>query len=207
MHPLFAAFGVIYPLACVLLPCLAYQLLCYRRWTPRERINRGSLLWRYALIAYLFLAMRAVGLGSVWDIAAYGLSVSWGHINLAPLAAGVTVTHVLNIVLFMPLGFLLPRIWGRCRRPARVLLAGFFLSLAIELGQLPNHRVTDIDDIIMNVLGTAVGYGVWWLLDRWRHAEPREAGIFPDGPGAYLALAVLGSFLLYNWRWTVLMYQ
>lgn len=36
--------------------------------------------------------------------------------------------------------------------------AGFFFSLAIELNQLLNNRITDIDDVFTNTLGAIIGY-------------------------------------------------
>ncbi|MDL2319381.1 VanZ family protein [Eubacteriales bacterium OttesenSCG-928-A19] len=197
----------IYPAACVFIPCIVYQRILYRRWTPRERTNRANLAWRYAFILYLFLVMRAVGLGSVWDIAAYGVELNWSQINLIPFGSEGVRTYLLNIALFMPLGFLLPLLWGRYRSGRRTALTGFLLSLSIELCQIFNHRLTDIDDILMNVLGTALGYGLWRLLDRRAGIAPREAGIFPDRAELYLILAVLGSFFLFNWRLSVLMYR
>jgi glycopeptide antibiotics resistance protein len=68
-----------------------------------------------------------------------------------------------NIVAFVPLGILLPLVRPRISWAA-VLLIGFALSLAIELGQLAvslyvgyGYRAADVDDVILNVTGTAIG--------------------------------------------------
>lgn len=37
-------------------------------------------------------------------------------------------------------------------------------SLIIEISQLFNFRTTDINDLMMNTLGTAVGYGLYSML-------------------------------------------
>jgi len=58
----------------------------------------------------------------------------------------------------MPLGFLLPTIWPHFRKMKNTVCAGFFFSLAIELSQLLNNRITDIDDLFTNTLGAMVGY-------------------------------------------------
>lgn len=65
---------------------------------------------------------------------------------------------VLNIILFIPIGILLPLLWQRFQKCHRVVLAGAGLSLFIEISQLFTYRVTDIDDLMMNTLGTLVGY-------------------------------------------------
>lgn len=201
------ALRILYPLACVFLPCLCYQIILYKRWPHEGRLAKGSLIWRYIFILYLFMAMTVVGMGTIWDILAYGLDISWAQINLIPFGSEGVTTYLLNIVLFMPLGFLLPLLWRKYRRLSRTAFAGFLFSLCIEIGQLFNHRVTDIDDLLMNTLGTVLGFGLWYLLDRRFHTKPKDSGIFPDQALAYLALTLLGTFFLDNWRWIVLLYR
>lgn len=63
-----------------------------------------------------------------------------------------------NIVLFMPLGLLLPIIYQRITW-TRVLIAGILLSLALETLQLVLRIGSfDVDDIILNVLGVLFGF-------------------------------------------------
>ena len=69
-----------------------------------------------------------------------------------------------NVVAFVPLGVLLPmatRRWSALF----VIGAGLALSVAIEVGQYAissyigyAYRQADIDDVIANVLGAAIGY-------------------------------------------------
>ena len=191
-----------YTMACVLIPCAVYQILLYRKWDHREGLSKGNLLWRYVFLLYLCMVMRAVFMGSVWDLASNG-PIRWADVNLVPFQSENLMQYALNVLLFMPLGFLLPLIWGKYRMVSHTLLAGFLFTLFIELGQLFNHRLTDIDDILMNMLGTAIGFGLWYGFDRLFHIKPREANFFPDTPLLYLALTVFGSFFLDNWRLTV----
>ena len=65
-----------------------------------------------------------------------------------------------NVLMFMPVGFLLGMVlnkkhwWG-------MLLAGMFISLTIELMQLYLHRgLCETDDIIHNTIGCFIG----WML-------------------------------------------
>ena len=53
------------------------------------------------------------------------------------------MTYVLNIIMFLPLGFLIPLIWKRYRNPLKIFMIGFGFSLSIELCQLFNRRNTD----------------------------------------------------------------
>jgi len=70
---------------------------------------------------------------------------------------------VLNVALFLPLGFLLPLLWKKFRTMKNTLLFGFGMSLTIELLQILVARATDINDLITNTLGTALGFALWKL--------------------------------------------
>ena len=65
---------------------------------------------------------------------------------------------ILNILLFIPMGFLLPAIWKAYRPIKKTVLMGLLISVIIELLQIFTFRLTDIDDLITNTLGTFLGY-------------------------------------------------
>ena len=70
-----------------------------------------------------------------------------------------------NLVWFVPLGLLLPLLTG-CGK--RVILWSFLLSLGIELSQfIFGTGVTETEDLILNTLGGALGYGVYCIITRW----------------------------------------
>lgn len=70
-----------------------------------------------------------------------------------------------NLTLLLPLGFLLPLIWEKQQRFWKALQVGFSFSLGIELTQLListilgfTYKIFDVDDLILNTVGFAVGY-------------------------------------------------
>lgn len=67
------------------------------------------------------------------------------------------IQQVLNIVLFIPLGFVLPLLWKTRGRFILSIMSGFLLSLLIEIFQLFNFRAPDINDLFMNTLGATIG--------------------------------------------------
>lgn len=69
-----------------------------------------------------------------------------------------------NVALFVPFGAALPLAVPRCRNPVLTVAIGALLSLAIEFTQgfLPMHG-PDVDDVLLNALGTGVGYVVYAL--------------------------------------------
>ena len=66
-----------------------------------------------------------------------------------------------NILMFIPLGLLLPRVFQRCASLPRTLLTTAVIITTVELIQLFTLvGCCDIDDLILNVLGAALGYGI-----------------------------------------------
>lgn len=72
---------------------------------------------------------------------------------------------IANIAAFVPLGILLPLVIRTRWSAAVVVIGAFGLSAAIELGQLAislalgfAYRSTDVDDVILNLLGAVLGY-------------------------------------------------
>lgn len=67
-----------------------------------------------------------------------------------------------NLVWFVPLGMLLPVLTG-CGK--RVILYSFLLSLLIELNQfIFGTGVTEMEDLILNTTGGAIGYGILQMI-------------------------------------------
>lgn len=79
------------------------------------------------------------------------------------------LNHIGNIAIFIPSGFILPILYRRLNTFRKVLLTGAGLSLCIELLQLPFfERTSDIDDLILNTLGVAVGYWLYSQIENQR---------------------------------------
>ena len=76
------------------------------------------------------------------------------------LGVFAVVTNLLgNVVGFVPFGFMLPLIVRRARGFFLITLLGFALSLFVEVVQLITKvGCFDVDDLILNTLGAAVGY-------------------------------------------------
>ena len=69
-----------------------------------------------------------------------------------------------NILLFIPLGYYLPRLWKSLRKWWTTWLMTLLIMTAVELAQLLTLRGTcDVDDLILNLLGAAIGYLVFCI--------------------------------------------
>lgn len=82
------------------------------------------------------------------------------NLNLIPFRGMVEdwKNGLLNVALFLPLGFFLPLLWQKYRRICSCVTFGFFLSLIIELLQMLTFRATDVNDLITNCVGTVIGF-------------------------------------------------
>lgn len=97
---------------------------------------------------------------------------------------------ILNVALFLPLGFLAPLL-VRTRKWWQTALAGLAVSATIEALQflgdltLSPGRVADSDDLIANVVGTVLGFlllRLVLLVPAFRSVVERASWPSPDGP-------------------------
>lgn len=106
------------------------------------------------------------------------------------------IPYLLNIVMFLPLGFLVPLIWKQMANLIRILELGF--SLFIEISQLLNNRSTDIDDLLMNTLGALSGYLLYRIWTKWTGGKTQVAQApFAELP-LYMAVVFAGRFFFFN---------
>lgn len=77
---------------------------------------------------------------------------------------------IYNIMAFIPMGFLLPLISKRARNMYFTIIIAIVFSSLIEISQLITVLGTfDIDDILLNTLGTLIGYVLYLAFIRIRH--------------------------------------
>ena len=95
------------------------------------------------------------------------------RINLLPLVylfdyeirREAILNFVGNTAMFVPIGVIWPAVFRKLNTHGKVLAAGVGLSLCIEILQLPFFdRVSDVDDLLLNSLGFALGYGLYLLI-------------------------------------------
>jgi len=153
-------------------------------WRGEARdLPAGQVAARVLLVLYLAWIVGATLFPvPLQDDGGRGLSGALNHPNLVPLAS-IRETLALpglwprlrllggNVLVFVPLGLLLPIVWPRGRRVSRMVLAALLFSLSIEIGQLAVslllgfwYRMSDVDDVLLNVVGVLLGWGLYRLL-------------------------------------------
>lgn len=119
------------------------------------------------------------------------------NLNLVPFVDGISMGYILNVICFMPLGFLVPLISRIYEKAGKCFLFGFGVSLGIEISQMfTPYRATDIDDLVANVLGVMAGWLILRLLMKNRMIR-RLAGKEQDCNGCwYLPVITTGIAFL-----------
>lgn len=157
------------------------------------------------LLALLIFSCYTIGIhyftgaGTLYDGFLYQLEFRKNQVNLIPFSKEIDIIgYFLNIILFVPFGFLTPMIWKKRDHPIHVIGSSFLYSILIEGSQLLNNRSTDIDDIIMNLIGAMVGFGIYRIWDKittFRHLSDEDNLL--ELPMCIL-VSFFGRFFLFN---------
>ena len=72
-----------------------------------------------------------------------------------------------NVLVFVPLGYFLPKIWKGFRLLFVTILTVAMLMIVVEFLQYATGLGScDVDDLILNVAGTLIGYLIWLIKKR-----------------------------------------
>jgi len=169
------------PAAPVILPLAVVAVILVtvrrRRGEPLCFAASLALVGYAAAAASLTLFPLHVGLG------AYGSRAPWYEsVNWIPITTIDERTFLLNIVLTVPLGMLLSLIG---RSLGAVIWAGFLFSVLVEALQLAGNvllnagRLSDVNDVVANTAGAAIGGAVVLAVRALRPAAARAPGPAP----------------------------
>lgn len=153
-----------------------YALVFFRKWRTqgRDRLLVNTLMYAYlSLVLYFTMMPVVVSIPFILDH-------PYKPMNLVPfidvsLGRGDFFRQVLlNVIMTLPFGFLFPLTRDKRTKLGVTVFFCFLMSLGIELLQPFFDRSSDITDLITNVIGGALGYGLYtvfkpvafWLLER-----------------------------------------
>ena len=118
------------------------------------------------------------------------------NLNLIPIIGMIEdwKNSILNVLLFIPLGAMLPVLWNKFRTRKYTILFGFGTSLTVELLQMLTFRATDINDLITNTLGAYLGF----LCAKYGFKKHHIAGPYPTREAVIvIVMVVLVMFFVY----------
>jgi glycopeptide antibiotics resistance protein len=142
------------------------------------RTTRDSLLitWRVLFVAYVATLIGFTFFPFPIRIDEFtGRTPWWNTLNWEPIVTIDPKGFILNIAMTAPLGVLLPALttW---RTGRSVVTAGLAISSSIEILQyaharlMGGGRLTDVNDIIANVVGVWLGFVAFRLIVSWHAA-------------------------------------
>ena len=158
---------------------LIYAFVLYKKWKQK---GRDILLVRTLFYVYLSL-VALVTLMPVITSLPFILNHPYDFMNMVPFidalsGRGDFIRQILlNVIMTVPFGFLYPMTHSPHAGFLKTVLFCFLMSLGIELLQPFFDRSSDITDLITNVIGGALGYGLYavfkpvafWVLDRLKN--------------------------------------
>ena len=153
-----------------------------------HRPTKAQAVWKLLLALYLAAVYNVAGapeLPYIYPRLSINLIPFW---DITSSVQAYLINSGLNILLFVPLGFILPLLWKEFRSRRAMCLTGFLMSLGLELAQLLNYRISDVDDLLMNTLGAFLGYELLMLLSR----RKKNLLIREQADGRKMFLAILG---------------
>lgn len=171
---------------------LAYMVLFVLLWRKKQGVWR--IMFHSILLLYLLGVVNVTLFPVVVapDIIMEQRQAAQLHNNFMPLASIFEILrerrwYVIlpqiggNILLAMPLGFLLPLMWQGFRAVKPAILVGVLFTVAIEASQFLisaaygyTYKITDVDDILLNTFGFIVGFFLF------RAAWPLLEAVVPD---------------------------
>lgn len=190
--------NIFYPMLCVFLPCIIYEIFLVKK---EKNISKKHFIGIFIFVFYLYLCIDVAGIGTVWQIGTHKTIIRMDEINFIPFSSEGILTYILNVIMFIPLGFLLPLIWKSERKISNIFKVSLWFSFLIEFCQLFNFRTTDIDDLMMNTLGGILGFFIWKIwIKIFPNNRSKEYKFFEKEANCLIILAIMGRFFFYNWN-------
>ncbi|MBO4601071.1 MAG: VanZ family protein [Bacilli bacterium] len=174
---------------CVLITSrIAYLILHHKKITIYKEIFALIFIIYMLLLFELLTAtdtnsMHGVNLTPFAEISRYQFGSRLFNINVFG-----------NILIFIPFGMFIAA-YINTKKVYPVFMVALFTSTVVELVQLRIGRSFDIDDILLNVVGSVLGYILYSLLKSLKRKMPRalKSDIFLN------LISIVIFFLLIYW--------
>lgn len=162
---------------------------------------RKTFLW-LIFLGYLVIVLYATILRNAGGFREWNLHLfrawreAWNNFSTKNWA-----NVLLNIAMFVPLGFLLPLMGKPFRKWYMAIPAGIGTSLLIELAQLTMKQgICDVDDLFCNALGAAMGYFAFMaVFSLWGEKGKRIRRVLAYGSLMLVPVIAISSiFLAYH---------
>lgn len=168
--------SIIVLLAALLLPVLAHILRRHPRWFAAAKY----VIFGVYILANLYetILFRTVSVDhrAEWALLwSYRASLAFPDGLMSLLRGTVEVTRpglleeiILNVLLYIPMGYLLPTVFEKLK-PWQVVLIGFVCSVLTEVSQYVfKIGLFEFDDMLNNTIGCVIGLVMYLCIVRRR---------------------------------------
>lgn len=146
---------------------LCYYMVSKRRNNGKAKLDIKRLVLYGVFICYLVVVIGATMLSrsGFWQNRAiqplfYSYCDAWNDFSIKEWR-----NIILNILMFVPFGFLLPFLSNKFHAFWKTYLAGFAFTFLIEIVQLVLRRgIFELDDLMNNTVGAMIGYGCYRIV-------------------------------------------
>ncbi len=151
---------------------LLWMLLLIFLWGYMGFREGGSLRWRLGNFAVFVGIVAVIFYMTVYtrgESPSEAILIPFQSFQEAKIQPELYRSMLMNVFLFVPIGLSLPFVLGKGKLPGFLTVAG---ALAFSAGvEYLQYRYglgrCEVDDIIMNTLGAAVGCLAHWLFRNW----------------------------------------
>ena len=178
--------GTISGLVVVLPFMMLFHYVTFKRRKPSDQ--KETVVYKWVSCAFCAALLAVFTATGVYDIYSMRIELRYDLIPFANISTNYE-QYILNIILFIPIGFLLPMLSRNFKKKRLTFVTGLLLSLFIEVVQIFGLRATDVNDLLMNTAGTVIGYYVFVLMSR----------CFPK-------ISTISIIALDRWKWDIWMY-
>ena len=139
---------------------------------------RRNISWKCAVemifCIYVITLLKTTGIFAL----DYSLNGIFSY-NLIPFTGSSIIPVLLNFILFVPYGFLLPFVFSSCKWNWRwIVIIGGLTSFVIEILQMFGGRYAEIDDLLINTFGAFSGYIVYVCIHELKINRKKAAAYF-----------------------------
>ena len=200
-------FKILIPISIIFF--IAYGIIYKKIMKGTKTIKKGKLLLYALSIGYIVIIIGATFLSRTQDSITYneGFHFSlfssyreaYHNIDANWMKDTLFRNLILNIMLFIPVGFLIPFYSDKLKKMYRVVLIGFLATVTIELTQHFNdYGVFEIDDVFNNTLGTLLGYCYFMIFYKLKNKESWKKIIGYIIPFILTISAFIGIYITYQ---------
>lgn len=167
-------------LTCVVLVAIRLTYLLKNK----QKMNVGNEIMMLTFIVYILCLFQIVTSQDVSGVHGINLTL-FKELTRYQFGSRLFIRNILgNILMFVPFGFF-TSYYLKLDKKRIIFYLALVVSVVIELIQLKIGRAFDVDDIILNMVGSLLGYFLYRLMDR----------IFGDLSdtikGAFIVIAIL----------------